>query len=358
LLISGLLNVITIALWMVIALYVMAMLYYYVPRQGIIAALQRLLSRSFLPLLLVGLAVSIVARSLVFIEPQEAAIVISLVAPDGYRDRPLRSGLHWIVPLVEDVRRYPIAWQTYTMSANPMEGQTVGNDTVIARTQDGQEVMIDCSLIYRIDADQVIRVHIDWQDRYVADFIRPIMRNLVRNLASQYTADEINSSQRVSLEADLNTRLQNELSDKGFVMDVFLIRNISFSPEYATAVEQKQVAQQSVLQSQYQATQVVILADADADAILRRAQAEAEALSLIAAQLENNPALLTYRYIDKLSPNISVMLVPNNAPLLLPLPTPQTLNTSDLLPDSAALATPTPNAVLAATPSPTPTQGG
>jgi regulator of protease activity HflC (stomatin/prohibitin superfamily) len=268
------------------------------------------------------LLVSFVARSLVFIEPQEAAIVISLIARDGYQDRPLRSGLHWIAPVVEDVRRYPIAWQTYTMSSNPTEGQNIGNDTVIARTQDGQQVMIDCSLIYRIDPEQVIRIHIDWQERYVEDFIRPIIRSTVRNLASQYTADEINSSRRNSLEADLNRLMQEALEDKGFVMDVFLLRNVSFTPEYAEAVERKQVAQQDVFQSQYQATQTVILANADAQAVRERAQADADALDLIADALNENPALLTYRYIERLAPNISVMLVPNDAPFILPLPTP------------------------------------
>ena len=51
-----------------------------------------------------------------------------------------------------------------------------------------------------------------------------------------------------------------------------------------------------------------------------KAEAEAEALNLIAGALEQRDNLLTYRYIDKLSPNISAMLLPNNAPLILPMP--------------------------------------
>jgi len=52
-----------------------------------------------------------------------------------------------------------------------------------------------------------------------------------------------------------------------------------------------------------------------------QAKAEAESLLLIAAAIKENPSILQYQYINKLAPGIQVMLVPNNAPYLLPLPT-------------------------------------
>ena len=48
------------------------------------------------------------------------------------------------------------------------------------------------------------------------------------------------------------------------------------------------------------------------------AEAEAKALQLIADVLANNPSLLQYQYITKLSPNVQIMLVPSNAPFILP----------------------------------------
>jgi hypothetical protein len=42
-------------------------------------------------------------------------------------------------------------------------------------------------------------------------------------------------------------------------------------------------------------------------------------MSLIGNVLAENRDLLTYRYIEKLSQNIRVMLVPTDAPLILPL---------------------------------------
>lgn len=41
---------------------------------------------------------------------------------------------------------------------------------------------------------------------------------------------------------------------------------------------------------------------------------------MIAAALGTNPDLLNYQYITKISPNVQVMMLPNNTPFLLPFP--------------------------------------
>jgi regulator of protease activity HflC (stomatin/prohibitin superfamily) len=251
------------------------------------------------------------------------------------------------------------------MSLKPLEGQVLGDDTIIARTADGQEVSLDCSVIFRIDPDQVIRVHIDWQNRYIQDLVRPTVRGIMRTLVSAYTVDEVNSNKRQDLESSLDARLRTTLEDKGFVLDQFVLRNIAFSPEYASSVEEKQVALQGAIQKEYQAEQirklaegrgdevrilaqaeaeaVVIKAQANAEARVIQAQAEAKALDLISVVLVQNPDLLTYRYIEKLSPAIRAMLVPNNVPYILPLPT--------MAPEAEEIS-PTPTPLLMTTPSP------
>lgn len=291
---------------------------------------------------LIALGLSLLSASLIFIEPQKVGVVISLFNRDGYREQPFRSGLHWILPLAESVIQYPIFWQTYTMSSEPMEGTRVGDDSIASRSSDGQAVYLDSSIIFRIDPNQAIRLHIDFQDRYIEDYIRPILRGLIRTEVSQFTADEINSSKRKDLEANLDEQLRSALSDKGFVLDRFLLRNIAFSPQYATAIEQKQIAEQEQIKREYEAEQLrklaegtrdktrieaqgradaaVLEGEANARVILLKAQAESQALQLLAAVLKENPGLLTYRYIDKLSPSLKAMLIPSNNPLILPVP--------------------------------------
>jgi regulator of protease activity HflC (stomatin/prohibitin superfamily) len=336
-------------------------------RQGLKPAIDKLFSARLLPLLLIALVLSVLGASVVFIQPQEVGIVISLVAPEGVRDQPLRSGLHLIVPFAEQVVRYTISWQTYTMSGKPGEGAKKGDDSIVARTSDGQEVSMDCSVIFRIDPEQALRVQIDWQDRYVEDFVRPVVRGVIRTEVSGFTVDEVNSSKRKDLEANLDLLLSQKFADKGLILDQFILRNIAFSPEYAASVEQKQVALQGAIQKEYEANQirklaagqadaVKIKAQADADARVIQAKAEAAALKLIADILAQNSDLLTYRYIDKLSPSIKVMLVPNNSPLILPLPTMEAEEggtiTSTLATTETFSTTPLPSETLTPTPTP------
>lgn len=307
---------------------------------------------------ILALTITLISAALVFIEPQQVGVVVSILSRDGYREQPFRSGLHWIVPLAERVNIYPIYWQTYTMSNDPLEGEKIGDDSIAARTSDGQSVFLDTSVIYRIDSNEVIRVHIDWQDRYIEQFVRPILRGIVRTEVSQFTADEVNSSKRKILEANLDELVRNAFSDKGFILDRFLLRNVAFSQEYAKAIELKQVAEQEQTQREYEAEQMRKLAEgvrdkyaleakgkaeaillegeAQADVIILKGKADAEALRLINEVIKKNPDMITFRYVDKLGQAMRAMLVPSDNPFLLPMP--------DILSeiDSESGSTPTP----------------
>jgi regulator of protease activity HflC (stomatin/prohibitin superfamily) len=60
-------------------------------------------------------------------------------------------------------------------------------------------------------------------------------------------------------------------------------------------------------------------AEGEAEAAKIRAEGESEALRLVNKVLTGNPDLIQYKYIEKLGPNIEVMLLPANSPYLLDL---------------------------------------
>ena len=329
-------------LWLLIAVIGISYLWIVGRKRGIFTALRRLFSYRVLWPVLAVMSITVVSASLVFIDPREVGVVVSLLNKDGIRERPLNAGLHWVVPLAEKVVRYPIVMQSYTMSYRPTEGDKLGDDAIRARTSDGQLVIIDVTALFRIDRELAVQLHIDWQDRYIRDFIRPGLRAFVRSQASKFTVDEINSHKRKAFEDALNELARSHCEGTGIMTETVLVRNITFSDEYGKSVEQKMTALQRVTEAEYKARQVanlsrgdaekikikakaeanavVVLAEADAEAVVVKAKAEAEALSRIARALEDRDNLLTYRYIDKLSPNIKAMLLPNNAPLILPMP--------------------------------------
>lgn len=285
-----------------------------------------------------ALAFTVISAGLVFIEPYDMGVVITVLGEGGLRPEPLSPGLHWIIPFVERVEVYPIARQTFTMARTPSEGETRGEMTVEARTLDGQRIFVDSSVIYEINPGQVINLHIRWQHRYEQDLIHPETRGIIRDVVSQYRVDEVVSTRRFEVTDEISRRLEEVLSANGLTLVDFVLRDITFTDEYAQSIEQKQIAEQQALQAKFvveqkkqeaeqarqiaqgQADAAVIQAKGEAEARLIQARAEAEALKLIAEALASNPNLLTYEYISKLAPGVRVILVPSNAPFILPLP--------------------------------------
>jgi len=286
---------------------------------------------------IVALAATSVGASLIFVQPTERGVVISALQ-EGVRPTSLQPGLNLVVPFLESVIPYTITRQTYTMSTEPTEGQIVGDDSVEARTSDGQVVQVDASVIFSIDPERVVETHIQWQGRYIDNLIRPQSRGVIRDAVSQFGIEEVYSTERFALAEQIRTALEDSMNEGGLILHDFVLRNIAFSPEYAASVEQKQIAEQLAQQAAFivqqrtqeaeqarqvakgQADSVVIAAQGQAEARVIQAEAEARALELIADALRNNPDLLTFEYIQKLAPGIQVMLVPSNSPYLLPLP--------------------------------------
>ena len=303
-------------------------------------------------IVLVVLAIfgSVLSAGLVFVQPTELGVVIS-VMNGGIRSEPLSPGLNWIIPFAESVVTYPTELQTYTMSIAANEGNVIGDDSIQARTSDGQIVVVDASIIFQIDSTKAIDVHKKWKGEYIEKLIRPISRGIIRDAVSQYGVEEIYSTKRIELKNMISSELENELSNGGLILSTFILRNITFSDEYNASVEAKQIAEQQAQQAKFvvetkkqeaeqvrqtaqgTADSVVIAAEADAQALVISAQAQAEArkieaeaeataLRLLGDALKNNPDVITLEYVSKIAPNLDVMMIPSDNPYILDVPTP------------------------------------
>jgi regulator of protease activity HflC (stomatin/prohibitin superfamily) len=294
-----------------------------------------------LVLLIGGLGLNVLGSGLVFVDQFESGVVVSPLSAGGVRPDPLTAGIHWIIPFIESVDRFSIAKQEYTMSGKTGEGALTGDDAVEARTSDGQQVYIDATVRFYADPLQVVNLRRTWQgqDRYIQGFVRPTTRNVIYNMTARYKVEEVYGAKRTDLQQQVQEQLTAEFTKQGLVLDAFQLRNITFSPEYAQSIEQKQIAQQQseqakllVQKSQQEADQlrakvkgeadaVELRATGDAHAAVFRAEGDAKALKLIADALKTNPDLLTYTYIQKLAPNVGLILLPagGNNPFILDL---------------------------------------
>jgi regulator of protease activity HflC (stomatin/prohibitin superfamily) len=293
-------------------------------------------STTVISVIVLALALSLAGAGIVFIEPDQLAVVVTARNSSGILPDTMNAGIHFIVPVLDRVEYYTILRQTYTMSATGTEGQVAGDDSIQVRTKDGQQVYIDASVIYSVNPAKAIDLYRTWRTNYEDGLVRPQSRGVIRDVSSQYGIEEIVSTKRADMEKQITDQLTRIFSDNNLILQDFVLRNIRFSDEYAKAVEQKQIAEQQAQQAKFvveskkqeaeQARQTaqgaadaaVIAAKGAALARIAQAEAEAKALQLVADVLKQNPALLQYQYITKLAPNVQMMLVPSNAPFILP----------------------------------------
>ena len=298
--------------------------------------------------LIVAIVLSTLGAGLVYVESTERGVVKTIRA-GGVRSEALPPGLHWILPIVEQVVTYSISNQTYTMSAVSTEGQVQGDDSIRARTKDGQEIIIDASVIYRVDPSKVVQLHIIWQNTYESGIVRPESRGIIRDAVSQYGVEEVVSTKRAEMVQYITDELGKTLSNNNLELVDFVLRDIHFSEGYAMAVEQKQIAEQqaqqakltveqkkqeaeqarqtaqgqadaAVIAAQGAADSAVIAAKGAAEAQIIQAKAQAEANALIGQSIKENPEILQYQYILKLAPGVQTIFIPSGNQFILPLP--------------------------------------
>lgn len=292
-------------------------------------------SSSALIVVVIAILLTVLGSGLVYVESNERGVV-KTVRAGGVRQQALEPGLHWILPVVEQVVTYSISNQTYTMSFASQEGQVEGDDSIRARTKDGQEVIIDASVIYRIDPAKVVQLHIVWQNNYENGVVRPETRGIIRDVASQYGIEEVVSTKRSEMVQIITDILGESLAENNLDLLDFILRDIHFSEEYAIAVEQKQIAEQQAQQAAFvveqkrqeaeqarqvaqgQADAAVIAAQGAAEARIIQAEAEAEANRLLAESL--TPELVQYQYVLKLAPGVQTIFIPTGNQFILPLP--------------------------------------
>lgn len=295
--------------------------------------------------LLIGIVFFAASSGLVEVGPTEVAVVFQSIggnpATNSLWPTPLGPGVHIIVPIINQPFIYSTERRTYTMSKTTNEGAKSGDDSIATRTQDGQQVYVDISVSYNIDAGKANLVHIRWKDRYQEDFVRPIVRGTVRDVVAGYGVDDVNGGKRAEIQTKIYETVAPKFADNGLALGDLTIRNITFSDEFVKAIEARKVAQQQAEQALQEAERqrtlakgqadaavtaakgeadaAVAKAQGDAQAIELRAAADAKALALINEQISKNPALVQWRYIEKLAGNVSLVLLPSNSPFLFDL---------------------------------------
>ena len=67
--------------------------------------------------------------------------------------------------------------------------------------------------------NEIVGVHINWQNRYINDLIRPQARGIIRDVASQFGVEEIVTTRRTELQLEISDSLTSTLALNGLVLE-------------------------------------------------------------------------------------------------------------------------------------------
>jgi regulator of protease activity HflC (stomatin/prohibitin superfamily) len=222
-------------------------------------------------------------------------------------------GWAFINPFTQAIQEYPITIQTYSMLQQATEGSTAGDDSIKVQSKEGQQLNLDMVIQYQVVKDEAGRLYQDWggadittvEDRVV----RQYTRSQVPVIASKYGWEEITSSKRNAINAELSQVLSDEFEKRHLRFLSVAVREVHLPAALQQALDAKIAAQQAAEQQQFQLQQAQVKAEQDvaeatgqANALKAQAEGEAQAtLTRAKAQAEANRALaqsLTVELID------------------------------------------------------------
>jgi regulator of protease activity HflC (stomatin/prohibitin superfamily) len=155
----------------------------------------------------------------------------------------LESGLHMVNPLV-DITIFDAQTQNYTMSVIHDEGEKEGDDAIRVLSNDGLEVIIDLTVLYRVLPNEAPKILKGIGENYTDKIVRPVTRTRIRDNAVYYDAVALYSSKRAEFQQRIFKTIEADFKSRGLVLEQLLIRNINLPTSVKTTIESKINAEQ------------------------------------------------------------------------------------------------------------------
>ena len=162
----------------------------------------------------------------------------------------LTIGLNFVDPLME-IKTIDVRTQNYTMSGVHNEGDVAGDDAIRVLTADGLEVVIDLTVLYRVQANQAPKIVREIGYDFKNVVVRPITRTKIRDNAVYYTAVDLYSIKRDEFQTRIFKTIEENLKSRGLVLEQLLVRNISLPASVKGSIEEKIKAEQDAQKMQY-----------------------------------------------------------------------------------------------------------
>ncbi|MBE8986592.1 prohibitin family protein [Nostoc sp. LEGE 12450] len=206
-------------------------------------------------------------NSFIIINPGEAGVISIL---GKARDGALLEGIHVKPPFISVIDVYDLTVQKFEVPAE-------------SSTKDLQNLSARFAINFRLDPIKVVEVRRKQGTlaNIVSKIIAPQTQEAFKIAAARRTVEEA-ITKRSELKEDFDQALGDRLDKYGIIVLDTSVVDLAFSPEFARAVEEKQIAEQRAQRAVYVARE----AEQEAQADVNRAKGRAEAQRLLAETLK------------------------------------------------------------------------
>jgi regulator of protease activity HflC (stomatin/prohibitin superfamily) len=217
--------------------------------------------------IVLAILVIIGLNSFIIINPGQAGVISIL---GKARNGALLEGIHLKPPFITVIDVYDLTVQKFEVPAE-------------SSTKDLQNLSARFAINFRLDPIKVVEVRRKQGtlENIVSKIIAPQTQEAFKIAAARRTVEEA-ITKRSELKEDFDQALGDRLDKYGIIVLDTSVVDLAFSPEFAKAVEEKQIAEQRAQRAVYVARE----AEQEAQADVNRAKGRAEAQRLLAETLK------------------------------------------------------------------------
>jgi regulator of protease activity HflC (stomatin/prohibitin superfamily) len=249
----------------------------------------------------------ILAKSVIIIQAGHVGVVKRL----GAVRSDLAPGMHFIVPLIDQVILYPTIKKSYEASDIPGESRADFPDIIItALTSDGQQIRVGITARFMIQPGKAawILQNLGTEQEYVEKIVKTEIRGSGRRVPTKFAAYDLYTKRSYEAQQALFDEIAPKFEKNGLILDEIVLRNITFTPEYAKTLEEKQIALENITTEKNKLEQEKIRKEQKIVA----AEADARSIEIRQAALTKNPTIIQWEFVQKLAPNIQWGILPQN----------------------------------------------
>lgn len=186
-----------------------------------------------------------------YVAPNEVGIMESrIVPPTGIRSGLVKGGrIKFLLP-GQTVHRFPTDVQVMELTSSKKEGLVRTRNqriepAVQINTSDGSQVMIDATVVYRIDDAAEIMKQAGPGRLFETNTVLPkVIASLKRHLGDMRAEDFYDVHKRAEKQDAAQKQLQAELKERGVLVLHLLLRQYYYNPAYQQQIEEKKIQDQ------------------------------------------------------------------------------------------------------------------